>query len=181
MRDPKAGSQTLRLRRHQSRESVFIPVDEVLVRRLAFNNFLAIARGFSFEFEVFDYVLGRLGDDPAAVVEAFAASAASDLVEIARAEDGSLFAIILAQAREEDGSDGHVDADADGIGPANNFEQSFLSELLDQHAILGQQAGVVEANAMLEPLADFRPVRTGELETFERAAERVFLFARADV
>ena len=78
MRNLKAGGQALRLRRNQTGKGVFIPVDEVPFRRLAFNNFLAIAGGFSFEFEVFDYVLGRLGDDPAAVVEAFAASAASD-------------------------------------------------------------------------------------------------------
>ena len=181
VRDLEAGGQPLRLGGDQAGEGVLVPVDEVLLRRLALHDLLAVPRRLLLELEVLDDVLGRLGHHPAAVVEALAPGAPADLVEIARAQDAGLLAVELAEPREQHGADRHVDADAERVGAADDLEQALLRQLLDQHAVLRQQAGVVEADAVLEPLPDVRAVGAGELEAFERAADGVLLLARADV
>ena len=102
-----------------------------------------VACGFGFEALILDHMLGCHRDDIAVVVEAFAACASTDLVEVAGGEDAGFDAAIFTELGEEHGADRHVDADAEGIGAANHFEHAFLSELLDQHSILGQQTRVV--------------------------------------
>ena len=124
---------------------------------------------------------GRLGHHVAEVVEALAPGAAGDLVEVAGGEHRRLLAVELAQPREEHGADGHVDAHAQRVGAADDLEQAALGELLHQHAVLGQQAGVVHADALLEPLAHVRPVRAGEAEALDGRRHRVLLLARAEV
>ena len=123
----------------------------------------------------------RLGYYPTAVVEPFAPSAPADLMEIPRAQDAGLLAVILAQAREQHGADGDVDADAEGVRAADDFEQALLRQLLDQHPVLRQQPGVVQPDPVLEPFSDIRTVGAGELEAFDGATDGVLLFARADV
>ena len=181
VRDLEARSQALGLGAHQAGEGLLVPVDEVLLRRLALDALLAAAGGLLVQLEVLDDVLGRLGDHPAAVVEPLAPGAPADLVEVARGQDAGLLAVVLAEAREQHRADGHVDAHAERVGAADDLEQALLRQLLDQHAVLGQQPGVVQADAVLEPLPDLRAVGAGELEAFERAAQGVLLLARADV
>ena len=122
-----------------------------------------------------------LGDNPAAVVKAFAAGAAGDLVEIAGGEDAGFAAVEFAEAGEEDGANGHVDAGAQGVGAADDFEEAALGQLFDEDAVFGEDAGVMEADAVLEPAADVGAVRAGELEAFQRVGEGGFFLARADV
>jgi hypothetical protein len=131
-----------------SGQSVFVPVDEIPLRRLALDGFLAVARGFFGELEIFDDVLRGLRHHPAAIVESLSPGAAADLVKIPRAQDGGLLAVELAQPREEHGADGHVDAHAERVRAANDLEQPLLRELLDQHAVLRQQAGMMQADAV---------------------------------
>ena len=147
---------------------------------LRFTTFLP-SFAFSSSLQVLDDVLGRLRHHEAAVVEALAPGAPGDLVEVARGEDGRLLAVELAEPREEHRADGHVDADAEGVGAADDLEQAALGELLDQHAVLRQQARVVQADALLEPLADVGAVRAGEAEALDRLRDRVLLLARAEV
>ena len=54
----------------------------------------------------------------------------------------------LRQAGEQHGADRHVDADAEGVGAADDLEQPGLGQLLDQPAVLRQHAGVVHADAV---------------------------------
>ena len=54
----------------------------------------------------------------------------------------------LVSAGEHDGADRHVDADAEGVGAADDLEQPGLGELLDQPAVLRQHPGVVDADAV---------------------------------
>src|SRR5439155_14448064 len=118
---------------------------------------------------------------PAALVEALAARASGNLMKIARAQDRCLLPVILAEFAEENSADRHVDAHAQGVGAANDLEQALLRQLFDQNAILREQPGMVQPDAVLEPFPDFRTVRAGELEPFKEISNGVLLLARADV
>jgi hypothetical protein len=123
-------------------------------------------------------VFGGLDDDPAAVVEAFAPGAAGDLMEIAGAEDAGFFAVEFAEAGEEDGADGDIDADAEGIGAADDFEQALLGELLDEHAVFGEEPGVMDADAVFEPARMFGAVGAVERKTLAMASAMAFFWSR---
>ena len=179
--DLKARGQPFGLRHDQPRERVFIPVDEIFLRRLALDGFLAVARGFFGELEIFNDVLGGLGHHPAAIVKALAPGAAADLMKVARAENAGLLAVEFAQPGEEHGADGHVDAHAEGVGAADDLEQAFLRQLLHQDAVFGQQPGVVQADAVPQPVLDFRAVGAGELEAFQGVRDGGLFVAGANV
>jgi len=102
-------------------------------------------------------------------------------VEVARAEDGGLPAVELAEPREQDRADGHVDADAEGVGSADDLQQALLRELLDEHSVLRQQAGVMQADAVPQPLADLRAVRARETEIGDGVSDGRLLVPRADL
>ena len=63
-----------------------------------------------------DDVLGRLGDDAALGVEALAAGAPGDLLEVAHREQRVLLAVELRELGEQHGADRDVDADAERVG-----------------------------------------------------------------
>ena len=63
--------------------------------------------------------VARAGD-----IETGAAGAAGDLVELPRGQLSGATAVVLAQRRQQHGADGHVDADAEGVGPADHLEKS---------------------------------------------------------
>ena len=109
---------------------------------------LRVVAGLGEQLEVLDLVLGRLDDDGARGVVAGPAGAAGDLVELAGAELPGAGAVVLGQRGEQHGADRHVDADAEGVGAADDLEQPGLGELLDQPPVLGQHAGVVHADAV---------------------------------
>src|SRR3712207_9185517 len=58
--------------------------------------------------------------------------AAGDLVELAHLQQPGAGAVVLRQCAEDDGADRHVDAHAEGVGAADDLEQSGLGQLLDQ-------------------------------------------------
>ena len=126
-------------------------------------------------------MLGGLGHHVAAVVEPLAPGPARDLVEVAGGEDGRLLPVELAEAREEHGADGDVDADPERVRAADDLEQAPLGELLHEDAVLGEEAGVVEADPLLEPLADVGAVGAREAEVRDRGGHRVLLLARREV
>ena len=148
---------------------------------LRLTNFRPCLADFLVEFQVLDHVFRGLGHDPPPIVESFAPGPPADLMEIARAENASFLAVEFAEAGEQDGADGDVDADAQGVGAADDLEQAALGELFDEHAVLGEQTGVMHANALLEPRADVWPIGTGELESGQFPAKHGFFLARADV
>ena len=115
-------------------------------------------------------VLGRLRDHAAAVVEALAAGAAGDLLEVAHREDLHLLAVELGELGEEHGADRDVDPDAERVGAADHLEHPLLRQLLDQQPVLGQQPGVVDADAERQEAADLLAVGGVEAEVAELAA-----------
>ena len=181
VRDLELAGQPLGRRGDQAREGLLVPVDEVPLRRLALDEFLAAAGLLLLEQQILDDMLRRLRHHPAAFIEALAPRAPADLVEIARAQDACLFPVELAKLREEHGANGDIDADAQRVGAADDLEQAALRELLDEHAILRQQPGVMQPDAVPQPLANLRPVRAAELEAFQRVRDRRFFLARADI
>src|SRR5437762_2787566 len=93
----------------------------------------------------------RLGHHPTTIIEAFPTSPAGNLVEIARAQNSRLLTIEFAEARKEHRAERHVNSGSECVGATNHLQESFLGQLLDQYAVLGQQPRVVKANSVFEP------------------------------
>ena len=127
-------------------------------------------------------MLGRLRHDAAAVVEALAAGAPGDLLEVAHAEDAGLLAVELAELREEHGADRDVDADAQRVGAADDLEQALLRQLLDEQPVLRQQARVVEPDAVAQEALE-APCRRACRSAAPSSASRMrlLLLLRAEV
>ena len=72
MRYAHAGREGLRRGLGEALDSVLVPVNEALRRALLLQltELLSVAGGLELELCVFDFVLGRLGDDAALCVEA---------------------------------------------------------------------------------------------------------------
>ena len=97
-------------------------------------------------------MLGRLDHDEPGRVEAGPARAAGDLEELAGLQDPLPVAVELREPGEEHRADRHVDADAEGVGAADDGEQAGLGEGLHEAPVLGQHPGVVHADAGLHQL-----------------------------
>jgi len=92
------------------------------------------------------------------IVKALAPCAAGNLFEIAHLEAGDLAAVELGEFGEEHGAERDVDADAEGVGARDHFEQTLLGELLHLQPVLGQEAGVVDADAEAEKASELLAV-----------------------
>ena len=132
--------------------------------------------------QVLDDVLGRLRDHAAAVVEALAPGAPGDLLEVAHAEDAGLLAVELAELGEQHRADRDVDADAQRVGAADHLEQPLLRQLLDQQPVLGQQARVVDADAVAQEALEVLAVgRVERRRPSSAARDRLLVLLRRDV
>ena len=80
--------------------------------------FFGVVARFGHKLGILDLVLGCLGDHHALGVEARAAGATGNLMELAGAQATHLVAIELGERGEHHGVDGYVDADAERIGAA---------------------------------------------------------------
>ena len=122
---------------------------------------------------VLDDVLGRLDDDGTAGVEAGPPGAARDLVELASLAAPAARAVELDQPGEQHRADGHVDADAEGVGAADDLEQPVLGELLHQPPVARQHPGVVDPDAGPDQLGQRPPEAGGEPEPADPLGDRV--------
>ena len=86
-----------------------------------------------------------------------------------------LDAVVLGQAGEQHRADRHVDADAEGVGAADDLEQAGLGERLDQPAVLRQHPGVVHADAVPHQPGQRLAEAGGEPEAADRLGDRVLL------
>jgi hypothetical protein len=187
VRDGEAARERLRLGGDEALEGGLAPGDHALGRLLLHHpaarqgGVAGLGQGLGKGFLVLDDVLGGLHDDPARHVEAGPAGAAGDLVELARLEQPRLLAVVLGQRGEDDGADRHVDADAEGVGTADDLEQARLGQGLDQPAVLGQHAGVVDADAVPHEAGEGLAEAGGEPEVSDQLRDRVLLLAGAHV
>ncbi len=120
----------------------------------------------------------RLDPHVAAVVESLAPGPPGDLRELPVRQDAHAGAVVLAQLREQHRPDRHVDADAERVGPADDLEQTVLGELLDEQAVLRQQAGVVHTDAGRDVAPQVLADRGVEAEVAERVSHRLLLGLR---
>ena len=166
--DAKARLERFGLRLDQALKGLLVPGDKALGGLLLFNlaELLGVVARLGHKLGILDLMLGCLGDDHALGVKARATGATGDLVELTGAQATHLVAVELGERGEDHGVDGHVDADAERIGAANDGQQALLRQALDQQAIARQHTGVVHADATskqaLEDLAKSR----GEARAF---------------
>ena len=183
VRDLHAGAQRLGHGRFQALEGLLVPADEPLGRllRLALlAGLLRVAAGLAQGAGVLDVVLGRLGDDAALGVEARAARAAHDLVELARVQVAHAAAVELGEGREHHGVDGHVDAHAERVRAADDGEKPLLGELLDEQAVARQHARVVDAHAAAEQPLERLAEGRGKARALDGLLDRLSLLLGAD-
>jgi hypothetical protein len=124
---------------------------------------------------VLDDVVGGEGDDGAHRVEAGPPGAAADLVELPGAEQAGRRAVVLGEGGEDHGADGHVDADAEGVGPADDLEQPGLGQPLHQAPVLGQHPRVVDADAVAHELGERLAEPRGEAEPADELGDLILL------
>ena len=128
MRDAQARLERLRLRLDQALKGLLIPGDKALGGLFLFNltELFGVVARFGHKLGILDLVLGCLGDHHALGIEARAAGATGNLMELAGAQTTHLVAIELGERGEHHGVDGYVDADAERIGTADDGQQALL-------------------------------------------------------
>ena len=134
MGDAHAGRQLLRRLLDEVLEGLLVPAHEPLGRLLHLD--LAGALGVSTclgqRLCALDVVLGGLCDHAALGIEAGAAGAPCNLVELARVEVAHASAVKLGEGGEHHGVDGHVDAHAERVRSTDDRQQALLSEPLHE-------------------------------------------------
>ena len=130
-------------------EVLLVPAYKALGRllRLDAAGLLGVATSFGKGLRALDVVLGSLGDDQAFCVESRTSGATGDLMELTRAEPAHMRAVELGKGGEQHGVDGHVDANAERVGAADDGKETLLGELFHKQAIAGEHAGMVHAHA----------------------------------
>ena len=91
-------------------------------------------------------MLGCLNHHGAGGIKTGAAGASSDLVELAGTQTAATGTVKLRQRRNQHGTNRHVNTHTQGVGTANHLEQTLLSQLLHEAAVLGQHARVVNTD-----------------------------------
>ena len=183
MADHEAGLQWLGVGRHQPLEGRLAPGHEAVRWLLAHHlaALLGIVTGLGQRPLVLHDMLGCLHDHGACRVEAGPARPAGDLVELARLQQPGFGPVVLGQRGEQHGADRHVDADAEGIGAADDLEQARLGQRLHQPPVAGQHARVVHADAVPDQPRQRLAEARGEPEVADQAGDRVLLRAGAHV
>ena len=164
-------------------EARLAPGDEAL-RRLLRDPLAPLLRVVAHLVErlaVLRLVLGRLHDHGAGGVVARAARAPGDLVELAGGELAHPGAVVLGQRGEQHRADRHVDADAEGVGAADDPQHALLRELLDEPAVLRQHARVVHADAEPQQPRQGLAERGREAEAADHLRDAVAVLAGGDV
>lgn len=90
-------------------------------------------------------------------------------------------AVELGQPGEEHGADGDVDPHTEGVGAADDLQQTVLRQLLDETAVLRQHARVVDADTVPDETRERLAESGGEPEAAQRFGDGVLLLARTEV
>ena len=149
VRDAQARLECLGLHLDQALKGLLVPGDKALGGLFLFNltEFFGVVARFGHKLGILDFVLGRLGNHHTLGIEARAAGATGNLMELAGAQTTHLVAIKLGERGEHHGVDGYVNADAECVGTADDGQQALLRQALDQQTIARQHASMVHADA----------------------------------
>ena len=137
MGDAHAGRQLLRRLLDEVLEGLLVPADEALRRLLLLHAalLLRVVAGLEHRLVVLDLVLGGERHHHALGVKPGPPRPAHDLVELARTQAAHLGAVELGELREHHGVDGHVDADTERVGAADDRQKPLLGEALHEQTV----------------------------------------------
>ena len=187
--DVEGGGQRLRGGFYQLVEGLLGPANEAFRRLLALGgqrlvNALGVVTelrlSFSQQASVLNIVLGCLNHHGAGGIKTGAASASSDLVELAGTQTAAAGTIKLRQRRNQHSTDGHVNAHTQGVGTANHLEQTLLSQLLHEAAVLGQHARVVNTDTGTHQLIQRLTEARTETELRNQLRDAFLIFLRSN-
>ena len=91
-------------------------------------------------------------------------------MELAGTQTAATGTVKLRQRRNQHGTNRHVNAHAQGVGTANHLEQTLLSQLLHEAAVLGQHARVVNTDTGTHQLIQ-RLTEAGPKRNFAMSSE----------
>ena len=111
-------------------------------------------------------------------VEAGAARAPRDLVELARAHVAHAPPVVLHERRHQHRADRHVDAHPQGVRAAHDRQQACLGEALDEAAVARQHARVVHADALREQRLQGLPETLHKRHARQLRGDRLLLLGR---
>ena len=123
-------------------------------------------------------MLGRQDAHETDRVEAGAAGAARDLVELARAHVTHASPVVLHERRHQHRADRHVDAHAQGVRAAHDRQQARLREALDEATVARQHARVMHANALSQQRLEGLPEALRKRHARQLRGDRLLLFGR---
>ena len=155
MGDVEGGGQRLRGCLYQLVEGLLRPANEPFRRLLALGgqglvNALGVVAELRLclrqQARVLNIVLGCLNHHGTGGIKTGTARASGNLVELAGTQTAATGTVKLRQRRNQHGTNRHVNAHAQGVGTANHLEQTLLSQLLHEAAVLGQHARVVNTD-----------------------------------
>ena len=125
-------------------------------------------------------MLGCLNHHGAGGIKTSAACASSNLVELAGTQTAATGTIKLRQRRNQHGTNRHVNTHTQGVGTANHLEQTLLSQLLDQAAVLGQHARVVNTDTGTHQLIQRLTEARTETELSNQLRDAFLIFLRGN-
>ena len=102
-------------------------------------------------------------------------------MELSGAQDALAAAVILRERGQQDRADGHIDADAEGVGAADDLEQAGLGEGFDEAAVLRQHPCVVDANPMQDKAFQRRTEALAEAEAADEGLDALLVRAGGDI
>ena len=111
-------------------------------------------------------------------VEAGAARAPRDLVELARAHVAHASPVVLDERRHQHRADWHVDADPQGVRAAHDRQQARLCEALDEATVAWQHARVMHADALREQRLEGLPEALRKGHARQLRGNRLLLLGR---
>ena len=189
MGDVEGRSQRLRGGFNQLLEGLLRPAHEALRRLLTLGgqrlvNALGVVTELRLRLRqqarVLNIVLGCLNHHGTGGIEARTACASSNLVELAGTQTAATGTIKLGQRRNQHGTNRHVNTHTQGVGTADDLEQTLLSQLLDQAAVLGQHARVVNADTGAHQLIQRLTEARSEAELRDELGDTFLIFLRGD-
>ena len=189
MGDVEGGGQRLRGCLYQLVEGLLGPANEAFRGLLALGgqrlvNALGVVTelrlSFSQQASVLNIVLGCLNHHGAGGIKTGAAGASSNLVELAGTQTAAAGTIKLRQRRNQHGTNRHVNTHTQGVGTANHLEQTLLSQLLHEAAVLGQHARVVNTDAGTHQLIQRLTEARTETELRNQLCNAFLIFLRGN-
>ena len=125
-----------------------------------------------------DLVLGCQDAHEPDRVEAGAARASRDLVELARAHMAHAPPVVLDERRHQHRADRHVDSDPQRVRAAHDRQQARLGEALNEAAVARQHARVVHADALREQRLEGLPEALRKRHARQLRGDRLLLLGR---